>query len=136
MPWKLYDAINKTGVSNMVVWIDKEKLGRREIGQLNQKLDMLENHGMGLAPRILAGPIKSKKDKKMVPHVYKLTIHTDRMLRPFLCKGPVDVDREFTMLLGAIEKGGILDTDSKDAEVERNAILDNPKLRKDHERYR
>ena len=97
---------------------------------------MLEQHGPDLPPKILAGPIKSEKDRKLVSHIYKLKVYTDRMLRPMLCKGPIDSENEFTMLLGAIEKGGVLDTDSKDAEQVRLAILANPKLRKDHERYR
>ena len=136
MAWKLFDAVDSVNVSRIVTWIAKEKLGKREIGALNQKLDMLEEHGTDLPPKLLAGPIKSKKDPKMVSHVWKLKIYTDRMLRPMLCKGPIDAETEFTMLLGAIEKGGVLDTDAKDAELVRLAIIANPKLRKDHERYR
>ena len=57
------------------------------------------------------------------------------MLRPLLCRGPIDSSLEFTMLLGAIEVGGILDTDSQDAENVRLAIIADHKLRKQHERY-
>lgn len=136
MAWKIFDAVDKNGVSNIANWIAKEKLGKREIGALNQKIDMLEQHGPNLPPKILAGPIKSEKDRKLVSHIYKLRIRTDRMLRPMLCKGPIDGENEFTMLLGAIEKGGVLDTDSKDADEVRLAIVANPRLREDHERYR
>ena len=135
MAWKLFDAIDSNKVSNIVTWIVREKLGRREVGALNQKLDMLEQNGTELAPKLLAGPIKSKKNPKMVSHVYKLKIQAGRMLRPMLCKGPVNVELEFTMLLGAIEKGDVLDTDAKDAELIRLAIIADSKLRKDHERY-
>ena len=102
---------------------------------LNQKLDMLERCGSELPPKLLAGPIKSKRKKKLVSHIYKLIIHGDRMLRPMLCKGPINMPSEFTLLLGAIEVGGVLDTDSEDAEVVRVAILTDKKLRKPHERY-
>ena len=136
MTWNIFDAVDKNSASNIVVWISREKITRRDIGQLNQKIDMLERHGPELPPKLLAGPIKSKRNKKLVSHIYKLIIHGDRMLRPMLCKGPIDVPSEFTMLLGAIEVGGVLDTDSADAETIRLSIIENHELRKNHERYR
>ncbi len=135
MIWNIFDAVDKNSASNLVVWIAKEKITKRDIGQLNQKIDMLEQHGPDLPPKLLAGPIKSKRNKRIVSHIYKLIIHGDRMLRPMLCKGPIDVPNEFTMLLGAIEVGGVLDTDSADAETIRLAIVADQTLRKNHERY-
>jgi hypothetical protein len=136
MAWRIFDAVNSAGTSNLVTWILKEKITKRDIGQLNQKIDMLSLHGPDLPPKLLAGPIKSKKKKKLVSHIYKLIIHGDRMLRPMLCKGPIDAEHEFTMLLGAIEVGNVLDTDSADAEdVRQLIILNQRQWRKDHERY-
>jgi hypothetical protein len=135
MAWAIFDAIDKNGVGNLVVWIAKEKITKRDIGQLNQKIDMLEQHGPDLPPKLLAGPIKSKRNTKLVSHIYKLIIHGDRMLRPMLCKGPINVPTEFTMLLGAIEVGGVLDTDSADAETVRQNIIADKNRRKEHERY-
>ena len=135
MTWAIFDAIDKGRVSNLVVWIAKENITKRDIGRLNQKIDMLEQHGTDLPPKLLAGPIKSKRNRKLVSHIYKLIIHGDRMLRPMLCKGPIDLPAEFTMLLGAIEVGGILDTDSADAEAVRQNIIADKNLRKEHERY-
>ena len=135
MPWDVFDALNNRGESALVVWIAKKKLTRREIGQLNQKIDMLIQNGPDLSPGLLAGPVKSKRNKKLVSHIYKLIIHSDRMLRPMLCKGPIDLQNEFTMLLGAIEAGGVLDTDTADADDVRLAIIANKQLRKPHERY-
>jgi hypothetical protein len=135
MVWNIFDAIDKNDDSNIVVWILKERITKRDIGQLNQKIDMLERNGPDLPPKLLAGPIKSKRNKKLVSHIYKLIIHGDRMLRPMLCKGPIDVPNEFTMLVGAIEVGEKLDTDSEDAETIRLSIIKNNQLRKDHERY-
>jgi len=136
MAWAIFDAIDTSGLSNLVAWVAKEKIAKRDIGQLNQKIDMLEQHGPDLPPKLLAGPIKSKRNKKLVSHIYKLIIHGDRMLRPMLCKGPIDLPTEFTMLLGAIEVGGVLDTDSADAETVRLNIIADKNLRKEHERYR
>ena len=96
---------------------------------------MLLRCGSDLPPKLLAGPVKSKRKKKLVSHIYKLIIHGDRMLRPLLCKGPINMATEFTFLLGAIEAGGVLDTDTEDAEDIRIAILADEKLRMPHERY-
>jgi hypothetical protein len=135
MIWDIYDAVDRHRRSNIVEWIAKQKITKRDVGRLNQKIDMLELNGPDLPPKLLAGPIKSKRNKNLVSHIYKLIIHGDRMLRPMLCKGPIDVPKEFTVLLGAIEVGGVLDTDSEDAEIIRLAIIANQKLRKLHERY-
>ena len=135
MNWNIFDAVDKNNASNIAVWLTKEKITKRDIGQLNQKIDMLEKHGPDLPPKLLAGPIKSKRNKKLVSHIYKLIIHGDRMLRPMLCKGPIDVRNEFTMLLGAIEVGGVLDADSADAETIRLSIVAEHKWRREHERY-
>jgi hypothetical protein len=132
--WKIFDAV-EDGKSRIALWIAKEKLGKREIGQLNQKIDMLERNGHNLPPNLLAGPIKSKRNKKLVSHIYKLRLNGDRALRPLLCKGPIEMDREYTMLLGAIEVNSVLDIDAEDAENVRATIVANPRLRKPHERY-
>jgi hypothetical protein len=133
--WRIFDAIDGAKKSLIAVWIDKEKIGKREIGQLNQKIDMLEINGPGLPPQLLAGPIKSKRKPKMVSHIYKLRLNGDRALRPMLCKGPIEMEREFTMLIGAIEVGGVLDKDAEEAEIIRSAIIADKDLRKPHERY-
>ncbi len=133
--WAIFDAIDSENRSLIANWIVKEKIGKREIGQLDQKVDMLEKNGPNLPPSLLAGPIKSKRKPGMVSHIYKLRMNGDRALRPFLCKGPIDMEREYTMLIGAIEINRVLNTDSEDAEKIRSNIIKNPKLRKKHERY-
>src|SRR5579864_856010 len=100
MAWNLYDFTTERGASLLGEWIQQERLSKRDLGQLALKLDMLALVGPGLPPKLLAGPIHK--------HIYKLIIHGDRMLRPFLCRGPFDMDREFTLLLGAIEANGKL----------------------------
>jgi len=123
-------------MSRIAAWISKEKIGRREIGQLNQKIDMLEKNGPNLSPGLLAGPVNSKRRPKMVSHILKLRINGDRALRPMLCKGPIDMEREFTMLIGAIEINRNLDTDTEEADAVRSAILIDENLRMPHERYK
>jgi hypothetical protein len=128
MPWDLFDFTNERGDSLIQEWIEREKLSRRDLGQLNQKLDMLVVAGPSLPPKLLAGPIYK--------HVYKLIVHGERMLRPFLCKGPFNTDTEYTLLLGAIEANGKLDHDPSEAENNRIVLLGHPARRRNHERYK
>ena len=127
MAWDLYDFTTERGDSLLLEWIQRERLSKRDLGQLALKLDMLALVGPGLPPKLLAGPIHK--------HIYKLIIHGDRMLRPFLCKGPFDMDHEFTLLLGAVEANGRLDHSPEEAENFRTVLLANPTRRRKHERY-
>ena len=128
MSWDLYDFTNQRGGSLLQEWIEQERLSRRDVGQLHQKLDMLVVAGPSLPPKLLAGPIYK--------HIYKLIIHGDRMLRPFLCKGPFNMETEFTLLLGAIEADRKLDHDPREAENNRIILLGDPARRRNHERYK
>jgi len=98
-------------------------------------MDLLALSGPNLPPGLLAGPIKSKRDRKMQSHIYKLIIHGEKMLRPMLCKGPIEMDNEYTMLIGAIEADFKLDVDAEDAEIRRAEIISNPKRRRINGRY-
>jgi len=129
--WRIYEYVDERGESAIGEWLRREDIQERDRGQLLQKMDMLAMHGMDLLPGILAGPIKSKRQpKKFQSHIYKLIIHGQRMLRPMLCKGPLDMDCEFTFLIGAIETGGILDVDALDAEKRRQEVIADPQNRR------
>lgn len=127
MPWELFDFTSERGDSLVKEWVAAEKLSRRDVAQLNQKLDMLRVAGPSLPPKLLAGPIYK--------HIYKLIIHGDRMLRPFLCKGPFEMENEYTLLLGAIEVNSKLDRHPSEAESNRAILINDPTRRRKHERY-
>ena len=126
--WRLYDFVSQQGTSIITEWLREERVSKRDVGQLNHKLDMLALNGPDLPPKLFAGPIYK--------HIYKLIIHGDRMLRPMFCKGPFDMDREYTLLLGAIEANWKLDHNPKEAEDNRDILLADGKRRRNHERYR
>lgn len=97
--------------------------------KLNAKLDMLENNGDALFPLLLTGTD--------TPGILKLRVKGKVQLRPMLCKGPVDIDREYTLLLGAIEVGGKLIPDKADElanELKATIIASPATQRKNHER--
>jgi hypothetical protein len=99
-------------------------------------MDLLAMHGPDLPTGLLAGPIKSKRNKKMQSHIYKLRINGNKALRPMLCKGPIAMDTEYTMLIGAIEVNSVLDIDAEDAESRRSEIIEDPTRRRINGRYR
>jgi hypothetical protein len=122
--WSIYEYV-ENGRSTIHKWLRDEDITERDRGQLVAKMDMLAKDGTDLWPGILAGPIKSKREpKKLKPsHIYKLVVHGQRMLRPLLCRGPIDMTKEFTFLIGAIEKGNVLDVDALDAESRRQEVI-------------
>jgi hypothetical protein len=135
--WRIYEFVEPGGRSTIGLWLHQSTVSEGDRGRLVQKMDMLSTKGTDLLDTILAGPIKSKRNRKMVSHIYKLVVHGDgRMLRPMLCRGPQDPDNEFTFLLGAFEVGGKLDEDAETAEERRQLVIADPSRREINGRYR
>jgi hypothetical protein len=127
--WTLYDYVDVHGANQFKAW--SECLQKRELAKLNAKLDMLQQHGPSLPPRLLAGPIRGHG------HIYKLEIRGQVQLRPLLCKGPIRNDEEYSLLIGAIEQGWKLLPTGAAAEAERRRqeITTSPQARRTlHER--
>ncbi len=126
--YELWDFLNKRGESVIHEWVKDERLTKRDRAILNQKFDRLRqmDYQSAIGTKLLAGPIYK--------HVYKLVIHGDIMLRPMLCRGPIDNDAEYTLLLGAIERNGELPAGSKEkAEENRETIIRDQTRRRLHE---
>lgn len=86
----------------IVRWVRKARIQKKARILLDQKIDLLREHGPDLPPELLSsGPIDGG-------HIYKLKVRGPVMLRPLLCKGPLSIADEYTLLQGAIERGGIL----------------------------
>jgi hypothetical protein len=127
--YKLWDFVSPRGENMILRWVRDERLTVRARAALNQKLDRLVQMDFDLAieTKLLAGPIYG--------NIYKLVIHAGVMLRPTLCRGPLNNSREYTLLLGAIEKGGKLPRGSEEKAAEnRGIILADPARRREHER--
>jgi hypothetical protein len=124
--WRIYDYLDAGGNNVIKKWTGD--LQKRERIKLNQKLDMLEQYGPELPPQLLAGPI--------FDHVYKLKVQGNPKLRPLLCKGPINNEVEYTLLVGAKEIQWKLEPDDAEeqAATNRQAIIDNPLRRCKHER--
>ena len=124
MAFSLYDFVDDADKSVIASW--RDGLTVRSKAQLDHKLHMLEISGSNLPPKLLAGPIKK------TGHIYKLIIHADVMLRPMLCKGPFEMDTEFTLLIGAKEIQGKLIPGPETALANRAILLTNRRRRKAH----
>ncbi len=129
MALELWDFLTERGENAVLRWVRKDGLTVRDRAMLNQKLDRLCQIDFDLAKntKLLAGPIH--KD------IYKLVIHADVMLRPMLCRGPISVAAEYTLLLGAVETGGKLPAGSREqAAANRVLVLSDPRRRCRHVR--
>jgi hypothetical protein len=127
----LWDFVSARGENMILRWAKDVRLTTRDRAVLNQKLDRLRQMDFDLAigTKLLAGPVEKQR------HIYKLVIHGDVMLRPLLCRGPIDPETEYTLLLGAIEKGGRLPKAApQQANDNRITVLDDPSRRTSHER--
>src|SRR4030095_12441565 len=92
--WKLYDYVDNRGINDFERW--SLGLQSSDRARLSQKLGMLQKLGPDLPPQLLAGPIKG--------NIYKMRINGRVAMRPLLCKGPINNDAEFTLLMGATER--------------------------------
>ena len=127
MPFKLFDYCDADGLNDFKEW--SKNLQSPQRGKLNAKLDMLALQGSSLFPEVLTGTDTAG--------ILKLRVKGNVQLRPMLCEGPIDVTKEFTLLLGAIEVDGKLKPKKADqiANKRKNEVkMDHHHRRIDHER--
>ena len=129
MTFQLFDYCCPDGTNEFKAWT--QELQSKERGKLDAKLDMLHRMGIGLLPQVLTGTD--------VPGIFKLRAKGNVHLRPMLCQGPIEIDREFSFLIGAIEVGGKLKPSNAaeiaaDRKEEIRQDPDNRRVR--HERVR
>lgn len=124
--WKLYDYLDQRGANDISRW--SKSLQKSDLARLNRKLQMLQATGPELGPNLLAGPIVGHA------HIYKLRINGRVAIRLLLCKGPIDNEREFTLLVGAFEVDGKWQPRDAptQAETRRDHVRNDPTRRCDH----
>ena len=128
MLWSIYDYVNANGVNEIREWMMRT-LQKRELAKVNQKLDMLEKAGPELSPGLLAGTHHR--------HIDKLRVNGSVAIRIMVCRGPLDPNREFTLLYGAFERDRrLVPANAEDlAELNRSEVLRDPlRRRRKHER--
>src|SRR5215467_14566416 len=95
MPWKIYDHRDRRGQNPVLAWC--VRLEKKDLARMNQRIDILEEKGKDLCPG-LAGPLHGS------PHLYKIKVNGNVAPRLLLCKGPIDMEAEYTLLLGEFER--------------------------------
>lgn len=96
MIWNIYDFTDANGESVIQGWANAIGISSRMRGRFDSKVDMLSQNGPNLSPQLLAGT--------KAGHIKKLKIKGDVQLRPHLCIGPIENDKEYTFLVGAVER--------------------------------
>jgi hypothetical protein len=117
----IWDYVSTGGRNEIESWV--APLSKRDQGALVQRLIQLRqsDRQTALDSRLIAGPLRGQGN------LYKLKARGDCQLRPHLCTGPRRHESEYTMLAGAVEKGGKLIPEDVDvravkrrSELERN----------------
>ena len=100
----LFDYVTAHRSNDILEW--SKGLQKPDRARLEQKLARLRQISFELAKdtKLLAGPV--------LDSIWKLRVHASVMLRPHLCKGPIDNHAEYTLLIGAIEVGDRLPPDT------------------------
>lgn len=128
MRFQLFDYVNGRGENLILEWT--KDLQKTDRAKLNAKLDALEALGDDLLPEVLTGTGTAG--------IFKLRVKGNVQLRPMLCRGPINVGEEYTLLIGAKEVGGKLTPRDADAIAgqRRDEVRGDPARRKSHERIR
>ena len=126
MPWTIYDYRSNRGNNPVKEWC--ERLEKKDLARLNQRLDLLEEKGHEFCPG-LAGPLRGSR------HLYKIKVNGAVAVRLLLCKGPINMEVEYTILLGAFERDDELPEGTiETAEGYREEIIQDQRRRGSHER--
>ena len=126
---RLWDFLDHRSRNVILLWVADQRITKRDRAALNQKIrrPAQMDYDLAIKTKLLAGPIHR--------HIYKLVIHGDVMLRPMLCRGPIENENEYTFLLGTVEIQWRLPPGSKEkAEENRKVVLDDPSRRCLHQR--
>jgi hypothetical protein len=94
MSFKIYDYVSPKGRNEFEAWAKKLQVKQR--AALNEKIKKLELYDQEFYSNLLADSGK--------PGILKLRIMAGGVqLRPLLCRGPINVGKEYTFLIGAKE---------------------------------
>ena len=129
----LWDFCSLAGRNLLRDWAEGENLSARDRAVLDQKLDRLSQIDFGLArgTNLLHGPVNKKL------HIYKIRAMGDKAMRPLLCRGPLAVEEEYTLLEGALERDGKWDPrDAPDRAAANWDVCRKPGRRTVHERFK
>lgn len=127
MPFLIYDYVNQQGQNKFKEWTSAQQ--KVPLGKLNEKIDLLSLYGETLFPHMLTDT--------GVAGILKLRVQGSVKLRPLLCRGPVNNQSEYTLLMGAKEIGSKWEPKGapSTAAILKAEVIKNPTTRRvTHER--
>ena len=125
--WEVYFFLSKRGENVIKAWLEDESVQAKQIAAFQEKIDALEQGG----PEMVSGFIS---ETPVANGIYKMKIKGNKglkQLRPMCCRGPFG-DKEYTVLIGAIEKDRELIPSDAKVRAQNNLIT----LRADRKRRR
>jgi hypothetical protein len=124
----LWTFVSESGRDMLADWAGELRLPTRVRAAIDQKADVLRQQPFEILihTNLLAGPIAKQR------HIYKLRVNGDIAVRLMLCKGPLERDDGYTILLGAVERDGkLVPADAPErASLNRELVLKSPRERR------
>lgn len=124
----LFDYKDSNG-NIMQIWATQMCMQKRERARLDNRIDILRRVEHDLPPGLL--------HPTRFPQIKELVVNGPVALRPMLCFGPFDLDKECTFLFGTIERDRKLVDRSapQKAQQNREDLIRHPDNRCKHERF-
>ena len=124
--WEFFEYVGRAGRREFSLW--RLSQPTREQALLDEKMRAVQT--FGLQTGCLKGPLLRHR------HLYKIRVQgPERALRPLLCRGPMNMNTEFTLLHPMQEIGG-QDTPSTakgEADRRREELIEDPSRRVKYE---
>src|SRR3990167_1888469 len=98
--YRVYVFVDSKGRNVIFEWAKKQKIQKRDLIRIDQRVDRLSQAGTELVPQLIEPSSGPKREK----HIFELPVGNDVAIRIMLCRGPFDMESEFTLLLGAVER--------------------------------
>jgi hypothetical protein len=125
LKWSIYFFLSERGVNLITDWLDAEKISVKQRADFQAKIDLFERGGSDLITGFIT-------DTPIAPDIYKMKIKGQVQLRPMVCRGPLDLGREYTVLVGWIERDNarVPNNIKKKASENRSIIIADPRRRR------
>jgi hypothetical protein len=115
--WTLFDYTDRRGRNVIKEWT--LTLQKKSLAKLHRKLEMLEQTGPDFAPGLLKGT--------KLRHIDKIKLEGRVSYAVLVCRGPISMQEEMTLLLAAQERDRKLPPGSEQsAEDRRSEVRENP----------
>ena len=101
----------------------RNKMPKNQVAKLEERIEKLSMDGDGLFPNMLS--------RTNVNGILKFKIQGNPKLRPLLCKGPIIIDKEYTLLVGAKEVSWVFEPSNAliTANINKNNLISDNTLR-------